>query len=317
MLKERIKEASGLAGFCCCGIAAAEQMTDAEERFRLWLAEGNHAAMKYLERDPTRRFNPAMAVPGARSVIMLALPYGDAESATANTSGIAMYAWGEDYHHRLPVMGEPIMEILKDADSGGKSKFFTDSGFMPERSLAVKAGLGWIGKNGTLITPSHGSMVYLAAIVTTMALLPDQPFTANHCGECTLCMEACPTNAIMSPGLVNARNCIAYHTNSSNEPTIPEAITSRMNGQIYGCDICQAVCPWNNRSRLTNRREYRYPEHWPKHPTAWADKDEKWFQETFGGSALEDTGFKRMMRNVDAVLQRDSSGDSPQANAAI
>jgi epoxyqueuosine reductase len=317
LLKGRIKELALRAGFSHCGITAAEPMAGAEKRFRAWLAAGNQAAMRYLERDPARRFNPSLAFPGAKSVIMLALPYGDAETAEENHSGIAMYAWGEDYHRRLPDLGAPILQMLREDDPSGTSKFFTDSGFLPERSLAVKAGLGWIGKNGTLITPSQGSMVYLSAIVTTVELEPDQPFAGNHCGDCTLCLEACPTKAIETPGLVNARLCIAYHTNSSKEPVIPREISHRMTGQIYGCDICQMVCPWNSRSNLETQRAYLFPRLWPLSPEDWTGKGEAWFEETFRGSALEDTGFIRMKRNVDAALQRGSEGGSPQANDGI
>jgi epoxyqueuosine reductase len=314
LLKEKIRELAFGAGFSHCGFSSVEPMAEAEVRFRQWLEEGHHAAMKYLERDPERRFHPAMAFPGAQSVIMFAFPYGDAETARENRSGIAMYAWGEDYHRKLPALLAPVLETLRVSDPGSTSKAFTDSGFLPERSLAVKSGLGWIGKNGTLITPESGSMVLLACIITTIGLDPDPPFNENHCGTCTLCMEACPTKAIETPGLLNAHRCIAYHTNSSKEPVIPVEVTEKMEGQIYGCDICQMVCPWNRSQDQPVARSSTFPGHWPGQPEAWQGKDESWFNETFRGSAIGETGFSRMMRNVEAVIQRPSSGDSPQAN---
>ncbi len=297
LLKEKLRIVALEQGFSHFGITPATPMYGQEEIYRQWVSEGYNAGMKYLERNVSKRFNPGELVEGARSVIIMAIPYGDAKCAASNKTGIALFAWGEDYHTRLRKLGRPLMDLLATHSPGAISRFFTDSAPLSERSLAVLAGLGWIGKNSTVITPESGSMVWLCAILTTLELPPRKPFKGEQCGSCTLCIDACPTKAIVKPGILNTSLCIAYHTNTSRDP-IPEKIAENLNGMIFGCDICQLVCPWNNPKKTSNgnmENKCTYPSHWPSSPADWLDKDEQWFADTFSGSSIEKNGFVRML----------------------
>ncbi|HRZ41701.1 MAG TPA: tRNA epoxyqueuosine(34) reductase QueG [Bacteroidales bacterium] len=305
----RIKTLAQSLGFSACGITGTEPMPDAEARFRGWISHGMHAGMRYLEQRISDRFHPATVLQDARSVIVLAYPYGDAATARNNTTGIALYGWGEDYHHRLPRIAAPLMDLLKEYNPGSTSRFYTDSGYLAERSLAVKAGLGWIGKNGTLITPGTGSMLYLAIILTTVQLPFDDPFGHEQCGACKQCLNACPTKALNTSGLVDANRCIAYHTNSSKEP-VPQHIAEKLGGRIFGCDICQQVCPHNEKKRITDdlTADFTYPGTWPRTPGEWLALSEEEFRQRFGGSAPAHKGFAKLRANILSAYS--PSGDS-------
>ncbi len=307
-------EAIGI-GFSHCGITSANPLHDEQIRYEGYLAKSFHARMDYLERSVQKRFHPSLFLEGAKSVICLAFPYGDAETAKSNKTGIALYAWGEDYHSMLEKRAGPLIGLLKKSDPKAAIRFCVDHAPLAERSLAVRAGLGWIGKNGLLITPERGSMVYLAEIITSIPLREDNPYAEDHCGECSLCIHACPVSAISGNKLVNSRKCIAFHTNTSKEP-IPVDIAMNLGGRIFGCDICQQVCPWNSRDAFTGNRkgdEPVFPVQWPKGLREWAGKDEAWFKQNLTGSALEHTGYKKIRANVLTALHFSGAG-SPQEN---
>jgi epoxyqueuosine reductase len=305
-LKKVLIKTAKTQGFDGLGIAPATPVPKIHaQHFGQWLADGWHAEMEYMTRNIEKRFDASLLMPGAQSVIILAKAYGNAPIASHNKSGISLYAWGEDYHLHLCKSGQPLMDLLKAHDPGAGIRFFADTAPLSERSYAVMAGVGSIGKNGTLITESHGSMVWLSAIVTTIALPPDTPATEDCCGSCSLCIRACPTGAIGTSGRINANRCIAYHTNSSKKP-IPDEIIGKLNGQIFGCDICQQVCPWNDSPNSNFINEFQlagFPAHWPKTPNDWIDKDEQWFRETFAGSTLTGSSFSRMSYQSRLVCQ--------------
>lgn len=312
-LKERLKHLALTNGFSAFGVSSATSLDRPHpDRFRQWLELGCHAGMEYLTRNIEKRFDASLLMEGARSVIILAKPYGNASLAKENRSGIAMYAWGEDYHRHMRSSAHPLSDLLHSHDPRSQSRFFTDSAPLSERGYAVMAGVGSIGKNGTLITQDYGSMVWLAAIVTSIQLDPDTPATHDVCGSCTGCIQACPTAAIVAPGLVDARQCIAYHNNSSKNP-IPDEIVKNLNGFIFGCDICQRVCPHNNQSGGAAESSLilpKFPENWPDHPSAWHDKDENWFRETFSGSAIEPAGFSRLHLQARLACQSDEESSA-------
>ena len=299
-----IKGRAHALGFSHCGITGADESPAARERFIAWLDAGHHAGLSYLERNIDKRFNPSLLLEWATTAIVLARRHGDADLARQNRSGIAMYAWGEDYHTALRRRAEPLLALLQSADPSSRSRFFTDTAPLSERSLAVKGGMGWIGSNGMLIIPGLGSMVSLSVILTTIILPPDPPFTHNHCGTCTLCAEACPTEAILTGGLIDAGKCIAYHTNSSSSP-IPQNIAEKMECQVYGCDICQQVCPWNEPQNIRDSVTggITFPEGWPQRIESWASIDALGFQKLFKGSALEQTGFSRLKYQAGLVAE--------------
>jgi epoxyqueuosine reductase len=312
---QTLKSEATARGFAHFGITRAHRMPEAEQRYRHWLSLGHQASMGYLERNIEQRFNPALLFEGAASVITLTWPYGDAEKARSNRTGIALYAWGEDYHTHLKSKALPIIGLLKDFSPGSTSRFFTDSAFLSERSLGVMAGLGWIGKNGTLITPDRGSMLLLAEIVTSLELPADEPYLGEGCGACTRCIDACPTAAITTSRNLIASRCISYQTNTSKD-TIPPDIAAKLDGRIYGCDICQQVCPWNERKGIDPAHQVDqplFPESWPKEAASWLDKDEAWFLNHFKGSALEYKGFEKIRCNARSAVYASGEG-SPHEN---
>ena len=316
MLIEEIRAEAKMLGFTHCGITSASPIPKAEKLFRRWISENRNAEIRYLERNLEKRFDPALIVKDAKSVISLGFPYGDAETAIKNTTGIAVYAWGEDYHKRLRRLAEPILEILKHHSPDSESSFYADSAPLSERSLAIRAGLGWAGKNGTLITPDRGSMIYLAEIVTTTELPEEHHSHENLCGNCRLCIDNCPTGAISEDCLLDASRCISYHTNSSKKP-IPDDIASKAGNRIFGCDICQQVCPWNFCDSFSTDQEIKvnsYPENWPAYPEEWIGKDKDWFNDVFAGSALHHTGFAKIMDNVLSALGKGKVHYSPHEN---
>jgi len=292
-------------GFSGFGITGTGEMKAEADRFRNWLSRGMHGEMRYLEKNIEKRFNPSELMHGARSVIMLAMPFGDALLSKSNRTGIALYAWGEDYHRRLRREAQPLLTMLADFDHDASSRFFTDTAPLAERSLAARAGLGWIGRNGTLLTQSAGSMVWLCGIITTLQLPLSTPREIPHCGNCRRCVDACPTQALQGDGLVDANRCIAYHTNSSHSP-VPEHIIPSLSGYLFGCDICQEVCPYNDPSgTMPTAEPVSYPAGWPANPAGWHEKTREWFEELFEKSALANTGFERLMYQAELLIPKE------------
>jgi epoxyqueuosine reductase len=242
-IKAALLAESAVLGFDLCRVASAAIPLHAES-FRQWLAEGRHGEMAWLEKNAERRTDPQQVLPGARSVIMLALNYWQPPRAAAGDERrgrIARYAWGDDYHDLV----EPRLWQL-DAwlqQHGGKQRQYVDTGPILERDFAAQSGLGWQGKSTMLVHPRLGTYTFLAAILTTLELPPDEPMP-DHCGKCTRCIAACPTGAITEPRHVDARLCISYLTIENKGP-IPEAMRPLLGDRIYGCDECLEVCPWN------------------------------------------------------------------------
>lgn len=266
MTSEQVKQLAAYCGFDLCGITSAEPIPEARRRFDEWLQEGFHGEMAYLAHDPDRRADPGQVLPGARSVIMLGLDYylSNQSGTPAGHGRISRYARGRDYHK---AMGSRIRRLLRKLQSHvaarNKPRFhwFVDFGPFFERSYAEAAGLGFIGKNGLLINKEFGSWVFLAEIITDLKLEPDRrdPISHGHCGSCRLCIEACPTEAIVSSRVIDARKCISYLT-IERPSNIPEQLQTAMGDMVFGCDICQEVCPYNARET-----ESRHVELHPSH----------------------------------------------------
>lgn len=248
-LKQAIKEKARQLGFILAGVTSSEP----PENFNIfqdWLNKNHHGEMNYLatERNLTRRADPKQILPECKSILILAIPY--TPISEKNTSlRIASYALGDDYHDILPQKLKTIVEFI-EAQLGEKisNRYYTDSGPILERELAQRAGLGWIGKNSMLINPTAGSTFFLAEILLGIELEPDEKFTTDHCGTCTRCITACPTNCILPNRTINANHCISYLT-IENKKDIPENLREKIGNWIFGCDICQQVCPWNRFSQ--------------------------------------------------------------------
>jgi len=253
---DNVKTLAFRVGFDLCGITTPEPPPELTERFRKWLDQGYHGEMAWLERNADLRTDPRMLDIDARSVIMLALNYyqPDRETLPADHGRVSRYARGRDYHKVIGSMIRRLVRLL-GKESGATAddfKWWVDYGPFAERAFAEKAGLGFIGKNGLLISRQFGSWLFLAEIVTTLELEPDDRHAINHgrCGTCRRCVEACPTGAIVADSVVDARRCISYLT--IEKPShFPSELTDRMGDLIFGCDICQQVCPHNGRAVLT------------------------------------------------------------------
>lgn len=244
-------------GFTLAGITTPETPPH-YPAYRQWLQAGNHAQMGYLDNDRARecRADPKLLLPECESILVLGIPYGGwQDSAFPQESAppeephgrIAAYAWGRDYHEVIPPLLRQLVAFL-EAQTGSPlpHRIYTDTGPILERDLAQRAGLGWIGKNTCLIHPRHGSYFLLAEILLGIALPPDEPFTADHCGSCTRCIQACPTQCILPNRSLDARRCISYLT-IENKGEIPPNLQPLLREWVFGCDICQQVCPWNIR----------------------------------------------------------------------
>jgi epoxyqueuosine reductase len=298
-LSELIKQKAFDLGFTACGIASATRLVSYDDRFSRWLEDGLHGSMAYMANNKEKRLDPRELLPGAKSVIVVALNYFP-ETVSQEPLRVSKYAYGKDYHYVIKEKLNLLIQYLHKLVPGTESRGFTDSAPVLERAWAVEAGLGWTGKNACLIIPKKGSFFFLAEIITSMELKPDMPFTRNHCGSCTNCMDACPTRAIISPGRIDARKCISYLTIEHKE-TIPHDIKKIGQGWIFGCDICQDVCPHNRFSTPANEPAFtplNNMHQWPA--DQWRNLEKGDFKKIFikGGSPISRIRYEKLQSNI-------------------
>jgi epoxyqueuosine reductase len=244
-LKKAIKEKARQLGFTLAGVTSSESPA-AWHIYEQWLAQNMHGSMAYLaeERNRIRRADPKQILPECKSILVLAIPYAPLRP-DEHLLQIASYALGEDYHDVLPQKLQAIVSFIEEQLGHSiPNRYYTDTGPLLERELAQRAGLGWIGKNSMLINPHAGSTFFLAEILLGLELEPDEPFATDHCGTCTRCITACPTQCILPDRTLDARRCISYLT-IENKDEIPLELRPHMQNWVFGCDICQQVCPWN------------------------------------------------------------------------
>lgn len=248
---EAVKEAARRLGFCEVGIARAEPLEEEFGRYLAWLERGYHATMAYLERNLDRRADVRTLLPGAQSVVVVAYNYyvpatHEAFEREPHRYGkISRYAWGEDYHDVLRPKLQELAAAISRIVPGAESRVSVDTSPVLEKAWAVRAGIGWQGKHTNIISRRYGSWLFLGTVITTAELEPDAPMR-DYCGTCTACLRACPTGALVGPYVLDARRCLSYWTiETKPEMSIPEEIAEHMEGWIFGCDICQEVCPWN------------------------------------------------------------------------
>lgn len=243
--KKKIKERLLEMGFSACGIARAEILAEEKEYLLAWLRQGMHGTMGWMERNLDVRINPDLLLPGAKSLIIVLLNYYPNRFQEGDQVPIiSKYAYGKDYHKVIRKMLQQFVVELNQWNPAAKTRIFVDSAPVMERAWARKAGLGWQGKNSLLINKQFGSFLFIGGIVTDIELEPDQPSGSHFCGTCTRCLDACPTKAIVQPGVIDARRCISYLT-IEHKGDIPDEFRPLLKGRIFGCDICQDVCPWN------------------------------------------------------------------------
>lgn len=252
-LTQNIRQKALEIGFHKAGFARAEALEQEGQRLREWLEKGYNADMAWMEREPEKRSDPRLLFEGAKSVIVLALNYYTPhEHAVEEGEGkISRYAWGDDYHDVVKQKLRALLEWIKAEVPGADGKVCVDTAPMMDKAWAVRAGLGWIGKHTNLITKEYGSWVFIGEIIVNFELDYEDDPVSDHCGNCTACLDACPTGAITAPFLVDSKACLSYATIELRSAELPPGIEENMEGWLYGCDICQDVCPWNRFQKPT------------------------------------------------------------------
>jgi epoxyqueuosine reductase len=295
-----LKDRAQALGFAACGITTLDPSERGAE-LDAWLAAGYAGTMRYLHRQAARRKTPALIAPGALNAVMVLDNYLPPDSYPAVAGGdgvqVARYAVGTDYHQATKARLEQLADWLREAGAT-VARVFVDAGPVPERELARRAGLGWIGKNTMLIRPGAGSFCFIGSILTDLPLTVDAPFAEDRCGSCTRCLDACPTEAFVEPGVLDATRCISYLTIEHKGP-IPESIAPELSGWAFGCDICNEVCPWNVRfAEPTPHPEFhrRDAPHLDD-PGSFDRMSEAEFAERFADTPLERPGLEGMRRN--------------------
>jgi len=316
--ENQIKAWAQELGFLACGFAKAEKLDREESNLDQWLANGFHGNMQYMENHREMRLNPTLLVPGSKSVISLAYNYFPETTPlqpNSPTPQIAKYAWGDDYHHVIKDKLFKLIDRIKTLYPQFEGRAFVDSAPVMERQWAVKAGLGWIGKNSLLLRKGVGSFFFLAEIIGNIDLTPDQPQT-DHCGECTACIDACPTQAIVQPQVIDSTRCISYLTiedktwpigNVDTENTDKtEAIDPTINtGQwAYGCDVCQDVCPWNRFSKPHTEPQFQPREliFWDAERWNQASEEPARIKNQLKKSAMQRAGHKKLLAQANTAL---------------
>jgi epoxyqueuosine reductase len=290
-------------GFEFCGIAAAKPLDEDARRLEDWLNKGFHGKMSYMERHFDLRVNPQKLVPGAKSVITLLLNYYPAQQQQPEAPRIAKYAFGKDYHEVIREKLNVFLANLKQELGDIEGRGFVDSAPVLERSWAQQSGLGWIGRNGNLITKEAGSFYFIATLITDLELIPDDPFAKDYCGSCRRCIDACPTDAILEDKVIDGSRCISYFTIELKDALIPEPFKSNLDGWAFGCDTCQDVCPWNRFSKPHTQEAFQpIPEILNLSRNEWMEMTEENFKRIFKESPLKRTKWKGMMRNLGGII---------------
>jgi epoxyqueuosine reductase len=310
-LAQAVKTRARELGFIACGITHPGPTAHAD-RLDEWLAKGYAGTMRYLHRQARRRKDPALIAPQARSVVVVLDNYFTPdEEVDRQPPRIAKYARGQDYHAVTQRRLRELADFLQ-ANGAELSRTYADAGPVPERELAQRAGLGWIGKNTMLINPDAGSFFFIGSVFTDLTLEFDSPFDLDRCGSCTRCLDACPTEALVEPRLLDATRCISYLTIEQKGP-IPDELADRFQGYAFGCDICNDVCPWNQRfASDTSVAEFHPRRHRPEMgPMYFEDMTEQEFAGRFGDTPLERPGLEGMQRNFRAAFRSASQVHAP------
>ncbi len=294
-----IKEKAIALGFSACGIAKADYLSDQAEKLEKWLAQNLHGEMSYMANHYDMRLDPRLLVPGAKSVISLSYNYFTTDQQTDETAPkISMYAFGKDYHTVVKEKLKQLLTFMREQIGDIDGRCFVDSAPVMERVWAERSGIGWIGKNTLLLTKAKGSYFFLAEIICDVELMPDSPVT-NYCGHCTKCIDACPTEAIYAPYQLDATKCISYLTIELKAPQLPTTMKGKMNDWMYGCDICQQVCPINARAKPHAEQQFQpKDELLNKSKKEWEEITEEVFHSLFSQSAVKRTRFQGLKRNI-------------------
>lgn len=294
-----IKSYAAALGFDYCGIAKAVKLDEDARRLENWLSKGFNGSMQYMENHFELRINPLKLVPGAKSVITLLLNYAPADKQNAAAPKIAKYAFGKDYHDVIRIKLKQLLQTIKENIGEINGRGFVDSAPVLERSWAQKSGLGWIGKNGNMINKQSGSFFFIATLITDIELDYDDAFAKDYCGSCTKCIDHCPTEAILPDKVIDGSKCISYFTIELKDALIPGAMQGKFDNWMFGCDVCQDVCPWNRFSKPTNEINFTpIPEILNFTKNNWEELTEESFKVIFKNSPLKRSKFEGIKRNL-------------------
>lgn len=285
-------------GFSFCGISKAAELTDDARRLEQWLNQGKQGSMKYMENHFEKRIDPRKLVEGAKSVITLMYNYFPSQTPVDGTYKISKYAYGEDYHDIIKEKLHLLWDIMRASRGEALGRCFVDSAPVLERSWAWHSGAGWIGKNGNLINKQMGSFFFLAEIICDLEFEYDAPIAKDYCGSCSACIDACPTQAIEPGKSINGSKCISYFTIELKD-AIPMEMKGKFQDWIFGCDICQDVCPWNRFSKAHEELAFEpKPALLQMTNDNWNELNESIFKELFGKSAVKRTKYIGLKRNI-------------------
>ena len=296
-----VKEIAAELGFISCGISKAEQLDDEARKLEKWLNQGHHGQMLWMENHFEKRINPQKLVEGSKSVISLLLNYYPSETLQGSLK-ISKYAYGKDYHKVIKKKTKILIERLTEQIGDFQARAFVDSAPVLDKAWAQKSGLGWVGKHSNLLSKKSGSFFFIAEIITDLEFTYDTPVN-DHCGTCTKCIDACPTQAITEPYVVDGSKCISYYTIELKD-AIPQSEKGRFDNWIFGCDICQDVCPWNRFSKPHNHPEFE-PSNDLKamQDSDWIEITDDVFNKVFPGSAVRRTKIDGLKRNINFVTK--------------
>jgi epoxyqueuosine reductase len=315
-ITKQLKAKASDLGFDLVGVAKAVPLEEEGARFLEWLDRGNNGEMAWLEREPEKRSDPQVLFPGAKSVVSLAVnyftPHEHPEDASAGK--ISRYAWGDDYHFLMKDKLWSLLEWFLEAVPGAAGKVCVDTAPIMDKAWAVRAGLGWLGKHTNVITKEFGSWVFLGELLTNIELDYETELVEDHCGNCTACLDACPTDAITEPYLVDSNLCISYATIELRSADLPQKISTNQEGWLYGCDICQDVCPWNRFQKPTNEQSFepRADNIAPALSQVLSMEHEE-YVERFRRSAIKRTKLTGLKRNASA-LERQNRNERKTEN---
>jgi epoxyqueuosine reductase len=293
-----IKQEAKRLGFESCGIAKADFLEEEASNLENWLKNGFHGKMKYMENYFDKRLDPRLLVDDAKSVISLSYNYFPKELQNNDTYKIAKYAFGEDYHHIIKAKLKELTFFIENLMGQVNGRAFVDSAPVLERAWAEKGGLGWRGKNSLLLQKNKGSFFFLAELIIDAELAYDNPFITNHCGTCTKCIDACPTNAILPNNTIDGSKCISYFTIELKDE-IPTSMKGKFEDWMFGCDICQDVCPWNRFSKPHSEEKFNpHPDLLHMTKKDWQEITEEVFLKIFKKSAVKRTNYAGLVKNI-------------------
>ena len=303
-LKERIRAEGHSLGFPRVGFAAPAERPESR-LLREWLRLGHAGEMEYLHRRRSERSDPGVLAPWVKSLVVAALPYANSSPVPPGSARLSRYARGRDYHRVLRERLRTLGRVVEEAVPGARVRPVVDTGAVLEKPWGAAAGLGWQGKHTLLIHPDAGSWFFLGEILTDVEIEPDRPAVADRCGACTRCLDACPTAAFPEPYVLDSRRCISYLT-IEHKSAVPEGLRSLVGDWVFGCDICQEVCPWNSRPERGDPELEAAGD--PPRMAELMEMSREEFNRRFAGTALRRTGWSRLLRNVAVALG--NSGDS-------